>query len=252
MKQTRKRKGFTLAELLVVIAIIAVLVVIAIPVFKSTKAKAEQSACMANKRSLLAEVLYTGLAEDTDFADIFETVSGNAICPAGGTYSWNPVGISGEILCSIHDEGAGGSGGSGSGGGTTPSGGGTSEGGGTGGAGGGSGSTLIQTTPKNKYDHGAVLSDETGTVIVITYYGEMQSDFYDNGKTVQEIINNPTYGSYVRVIDTSAIKPFSSSLTYSDVQVGEVYSDNGKYYYVSQKNYGPMNPTDQGWIEIIQ
>ena len=53
------RTGFTLIELLVVIAIIAILAAILFPVFARARAKAEQTACLANvKQLMLAEIMY--------------------------------------------------------------------------------------------------------------------------------------------------------------------------------------------------
>ena len=55
MKQNRN--GFTLMEMLIVIAIIAVLIIIAIPVFASQLEKAREAADLANVRAAYAKVL---------------------------------------------------------------------------------------------------------------------------------------------------------------------------------------------------
>lgn len=52
----RIRNGFTLMEMLIVIAIIAVLIVIAIPVFASQLEKSREAADLANVRSAYAQV----------------------------------------------------------------------------------------------------------------------------------------------------------------------------------------------------
>lgn len=55
LRNKDRMSGFTLAELLVVVAIIAVLVAIAIPIFKSQLDKAKDASTVANVRSAYAE-----------------------------------------------------------------------------------------------------------------------------------------------------------------------------------------------------
>ena len=52
MKLFRKDEGFTLVELMVVVLIIGILVAIAIPVFNSAKANAQEKTCFANQRTI--------------------------------------------------------------------------------------------------------------------------------------------------------------------------------------------------------
>ena len=52
MKKFFNDKGFTLVELMVVVAILAVLSVIAIPLFSNSTAKAEKQTCISNMRTI--------------------------------------------------------------------------------------------------------------------------------------------------------------------------------------------------------
>ncbi len=61
----RNKKGFTLAELLIVVAIIAILVVIAIPVFNNSLDKAKIATEQANARATYAEAVTTYLLDGT-------------------------------------------------------------------------------------------------------------------------------------------------------------------------------------------
>lgn len=61
-------KGFTLAELLVVVAIIAVLVIIAVPVFQGSKEKAAEATDLANIRNAYGEVSVNAILTDSPAA----------------------------------------------------------------------------------------------------------------------------------------------------------------------------------------
>lgn len=50
--KSKKQKGFTLAELLIVVAIIAVLVAVAIPIFRNQLEKARRAVDMQNARAV--------------------------------------------------------------------------------------------------------------------------------------------------------------------------------------------------------
>ena len=65
LKKKLNKKGFTLAELLIVVAIIAVLVAIAIPVFRSQLEKANDAVDQANLRSAYAEAVVDYLEDGT-------------------------------------------------------------------------------------------------------------------------------------------------------------------------------------------
>ena len=78
----KNKKGFTLAELLVVIAIIAVLVVIAIPVFNNATKKAKQAADDANIRAAYAEYQMNKIDSDISSGS---SITGTTIKFADGT-----------------------------------------------------------------------------------------------------------------------------------------------------------------------
>ena len=122
---SRSKKGFTLAELLVVVAIIAVLVGVAVPVFKNSTSKAKEAACSANKRNLYAKVMVEYITGDRaeGNCDIAAEDVAAYTCPAGGAFSlhFDSGTHQYSVACSVHD--GGGSGGSGGGSGSTPGGG---------------------------------------------------------------------------------------------------------------------------------
>lgn len=74
----KKKKGFTLLELLVVLAILAILIAIAIPVYKNQKEKAAITAHNANVRVL--ETAVESYKQDTgNFPGKIEDLNGNYI-----------------------------------------------------------------------------------------------------------------------------------------------------------------------------
>jgi prepilin-type N-terminal cleavage/methylation domain-containing protein len=88
-----KRRAFTLIELLVVIAIIAILAAILFPVFAQAKLAAKATSALSNAKQLvLAEIMYSGDADDIFVpADTWNTGS-DPLCFGGGecfsTWTW--------------------------------------------------------------------------------------------------------------------------------------------------------------------
>ena len=88
MKQNRN--GFTLMEMLIVIAMIAVLIIIAIPVFASQLEKAREAADLANVRSAYAQV-----SEEVMLGNPGTIVSVNLTQKEADWQSMEPVNIGG-------------------------------------------------------------------------------------------------------------------------------------------------------------
>ena len=101
MRYHRMNKGFTLMEVLIVVAIIAILLSIAIPIVRGNLAKAQLTACKANRRSLYGEILSDYFLSNRPFSELFdEFVRHAGKCPCGGTFSWQDDGDTGIIKCS--------------------------------------------------------------------------------------------------------------------------------------------------------
>ena len=108
-----KRKGFTLVEIMIVVAIIGILLAIAIPSFMRARETARAKACQENLQKIdsakeqwaLETNKSNGYVLDITFLEDEEVVGPEGyikkkpICPAGGEYTVNVIGVDPE--CSI-------------------------------------------------------------------------------------------------------------------------------------------------------
>jgi prepilin-type N-terminal cleavage/methylation domain-containing protein len=107
----RSRAGFTMVEIMIVIAIMGLLAVIAIPNFIKHRLYAQKQVCIQNLSKIESAKQQWGLENGKTNGDTPATsdlcgptlyLKEAPVCPAGGTYSLNAIGLSANCSTTGH------------------------------------------------------------------------------------------------------------------------------------------------------
>lgn len=96
------RRGYTLLEILIVVAILGILVGLAFPNFIKSRNHAQKQMCIENMSQIESAKQIWGVehgrtdGDEPGDADLFGATSymkERPVCPAGHSYSLNPIGV---------------------------------------------------------------------------------------------------------------------------------------------------------------
>jgi len=110
------RKGFTIIEIMIVCAIIAIALAIAIPNYFHMTDVSKRTVCINNLRKITSAVEQYAIDNNIpggaslssqQEADLYASYlhGGKPICPGGGDYTINAVGVNPQVQCSKESEG---------------------------------------------------------------------------------------------------------------------------------------------------
>lgn len=92
MRRSENQKGFTLVELMVVVVIIGILIGIAVPVYRTAQARAQQRTCNANQRMIDSAIMQWQLEPGNegqyppDLATLSTYFQETPVCPTNNAY----------------------------------------------------------------------------------------------------------------------------------------------------------------------
>ncbi len=108
MKSATRDGGFTLVEIMIVVAIIGLLATFAVPSFLRARVRSQTAVCINSLRQIdsakeqwaLMSMVSTGPVVVAQINDYMK--KGAPVCPGGGTYSYNNIGVDPTCSVAVH------------------------------------------------------------------------------------------------------------------------------------------------------